>query len=549
MNDEGRDAPSVGVDWRDWGEESFAEARERDVPVLLSLTATWCSACHEMDRETYAAPRVAAAIRDSYVPVRVDVDRHPRVRERYNMGGFPSTVFCTPDGKVLTGTTYLGPDGMKQVLDRMRETWVERGEAAGSVPRALAGDPTPAGEVTTAIEEHLAGQLEVQYDSDFGGWGREAKFPMPRTVEFAFKRARRQALSTLDVVERNLFDDVDGGFFRYATTRDWSDVEREKLLATNAALVRAYANGYLYTGDDTYRETAAATVDFLTDDLWTGQAVGGSLGPAEESDYYDLPAEERADAAPPRRDLTVYAGDNGLAAEAFLTLAAYTDDEDARDAAERILDHLDQALVDDGVVLRYRDGDETGERGLLAEHARVAAAFCRAEQVLERADEARRLFALVARYYNRALTDLREVDRLGMDRPVLADHVATARQLDRFARQSSRLAETVLDRQPESAIDAGNDLGSLADRGRAIVADATTAVLGDPDAEAAYAALTDREEVTGTVANLDRTASFDDADGDPLLRLALLDDVRRTADVGGTIARIGIRAAARRDDL
>jgi uncharacterized protein YyaL (SSP411 family) len=244
--------------------------------------------------------------------------------------------------------------------------------------------------VTTAIEEHLAGQLEVQYDSDFGGWGREAKFPMPRTVEFAFKRTRHQALSTLDVVERNLFDDVDGGFFRYATTRDWSDVEREKLLATNAALVRAYANGYLYTGDDTYRETAAATVDFLTDDLWTGQAVGGSLGPAEESDYYDLPAEERADAAPPRRDLTVYAGDNGLAAEAFLTLAAYTDDEDARDAAERILDHLDQALVDDGVVLRYRDGDETGERGLLAEHARVAAAFCRAEQVLgEGVDTAR----------------------------------------------------------------------------------------------------------------------------------------------------------------
>jgi phosphate uptake regulator len=173
----------------------------------------------------------------------------------------------------------------------------------------------------------------------------------------------------------------------------------------------------------------------------------------------------------------------------------------------------------------------------------------RAEQVLERADEASRLFALVARYYNRALTDLREVDRLGMDRPVLADHVATARQLDRLARQSSRLAERVLDRQPESGIDAGNDLGSLADRGRAIVADATTAVLGHPDAEAAYAAVADREDVTRAVAALERTASFDDADGDPLLGLALLDDVRRTADVGGTIARIGIRGAARRDEL
>jgi hypothetical protein len=78
----------------------------------------------------------------------------------------------------------------------------------------------------------------------------------------------------------------------------------------------------------------------------------------------------------------VYAGDNGLAAEAFLTLAAYTDDADARDAAERVLDHLRGRLIDDGVVVRYRDGDETGERGLLTEHARVAAAFCRAEQVL-----------------------------------------------------------------------------------------------------------------------------------------------------------------------
>jgi uncharacterized protein YyaL (SSP411 family) len=388
MDDEGE--PRVGVDWREWGTAAFAEARERDVPLLLSLTATWCSACHEMDRETYAEPRVAAAVRDSYVPVRVDVDRHPRVRERYNMGGFPSTVFCTPSGAVLTGATYLGPDGMKQVLDSVRETWVEHGADAGSVPRALAGDPTPAGAVTEAIEEHIAGQLEAQYDHEFAGWGTNAKFPLPRTIEFALKRERNQALSTLDVVRRRLFDEVDGGFFRYAGSRDWSDVAHEKLLATNAALVRAYANGYLYTGEERYRETARSTVEFLTDDLWTGTAIGGSLGPADESEYYALPADERAEAAPPRRDLTVYAGDNGLAAEAFLTLAAYTDDANARAAARRVLDHLHDRLIDDGVVVRYRDGDETGERGLLTEHARVAAAFCRAEQVLgEGVDTAR----------------------------------------------------------------------------------------------------------------------------------------------------------------
>ena len=378
--DDGTGGPPVSVDWRPWGEESFAEARERGAPVLLSLTAPWCGACHEMDRETYAEPRVAAVIRDGYVPVRVDVDRHPRVRERYNMGGFPSTVFCTPAGEVLTGATYLGPEGMKQVLDRVRDTWNERGDEAGTVPRALVGDPTPSGSVTDAIEEHLAGQLRSQYDHDFGGWGTNAKFPLPATIEFALKRERHQALSTLDVVERNLFDPVDGGFFRYAGSRDWSDVEHEKLLAANAALTRAFANGYLYTGDETYRDTALSTVEFLTTDLWTGRAVGGSLGPAEESDYYT--AENRESEAPPRRDLTAFAGDNGLAAEAFLTTAAYTDDENARAAGRQVLDYLTDELVDDGVVTRYRDGDETGERGLLEDHARVAAAFCRAEQVL-----------------------------------------------------------------------------------------------------------------------------------------------------------------------
>ncbi len=119
------------VEWRGWGAAPFEEARSADRPVLLSLTATWCDSCHEMDGETYAEPRIAANINDGFVPVRVDVDRRPRVRERYNMGGFPSTVFCTPDGDVVTGAGYLGPDGMRQVLDSVREVWADRGDDAG----------------------------------------------------------------------------------------------------------------------------------------------------------------------------------------------------------------------------------------------------------------------------------------------------------------------------------------------------------------------------------------------------------------------------------
>jgi uncharacterized protein YyaL (SSP411 family) len=371
------------VEWRQWGQEAFDAAAERGVPVLLSLTATWCADCHEMDAETYGEPRIAANITDRFVPVRIDVDRQPRVRERYNMGGFPSTVFTTPDGRLLTGATYLGPEGMRQVLDSVAEMWTSRGADAGRVPRALSNNPTPEGEVSPTIEEHLAGQLDETFDEEYASWGDSAKFPLPRTVEFALKRERSQALRTLDAIRDHLYDEIEGGFFRYAGRRDWGDVAHEKLLDTNAVLVRAFANAYLYTGEDAYREPAEQTVNFLTEGLWNGAAIGGSQGPAGEAEYYGLASEERAQQPSPRIDLTTYAGANALAADAFLTLHAYTDHSRAGEYAARLLTHLQGDLVEDGVVTHFAGSDDAAsEAGVLADQARVAAAFTRAAMVL-----------------------------------------------------------------------------------------------------------------------------------------------------------------------
>ena len=375
---------STRVDWRDWGPDAFEEANRTDKPVLLSLTATWCGSCHEMDARTYAEPRIAANINDSFVPIRVDVDRHPRVRERYNMGGFPTTAFLTPNGELLSGATYLGPDGLRQVLDRIREVWADKGADAGRVPRALSDDPTPSGNLTDRIEQHLAGQLSEQFDPQHGGWGTDAKFPMPRTVEFALKRERAQALQTLDAIAQHLHDTVDGGFFRFATNRDWSDIRYEKVIEENAALLRAFANAYLYTGQEAYREPAARTVGYLTDTLWTGIAVGGSQGPGQGAAYYSLDADERAGYDAPRMDLTVFAGGNALVVDALLTYYSYTDDEAAKTYANRILSALEDELVDTetGVITHYRAGDETGETRLLEDAARVVGAWSRAYQVL-----------------------------------------------------------------------------------------------------------------------------------------------------------------------
>lgn len=406
-------AEKTKVEWREWGEEAFAVADRAGKPVLLSLSATWCAHCHEMDRETYDEPRIAANVNDGFVPVRVDADRHPRVRERYNMGGFPSTVFLAPDGTVLSGAGYLGPDGFRQVLTSVRKAWNAKGEAAGTVPRALREGRPPAGELTPEVEKQMLGQLVDSFDDEHGGWSDNAKFPLPQTVEFALKRQRDQAVRTLDAVDAHLRDDYDGGFYRFAENANWSTLHHEKLLDSNAALIRAFANAYCYTGTEAYREAAGAGVDYLASTLWTGEAFAGSQ--AADEAYYAGSASDREDADAPPVDPTLFADRNALAADALLTFAGYTDDEGARSYATRALDFVREELVDeDGAVTHYvapgsgaeaadsadvTDGDagagasERGEVGVLADQARVLGALLRARQVTgaDVVDEARRV--------------------------------------------------------------------------------------------------------------------------------------------------------------
>ena len=360
-------AAETKVEWGEWGAEAFEAAAEGGRPVLLALTVPWSEECRAMDRGTYGEPRIAANINDGFVPVRVDADRKPRVRERYTMGGFPSTVFLTPAGEVITGATYLGPDGFRGILDSVREAWDSRGGAAGSVPRQLQDEAPPAGQLRPRIEEHMIEQLLGAYDEEFGGWGTDVKFPLARTVEFALVRARDQATRTLEAIHTHLFDTYDGGFFRYATDRNWANPRREKLLDENAALVRAFAHGYRYTGTETYRDAAQRTAEYLTTTLWADDADAFAGSQAGVDDYYRLEPSEREEADPPHVDGTVFADRNGLAVDGLLWLAAYTDDERARRYAERARDSVCGQLVEDGAVAHYDGADS--ERGLLGDQA------------------------------------------------------------------------------------------------------------------------------------------------------------------------------------
>ena len=382
---------STLVEWADWGPDAFERARSEERPVVLFQTAPWCVWCARMEEEAFANPSVAANLNDDFVAIRVDADRHPRVRERYQMGGFPSTVFLTPAGEVLSGTAYLSTEALRSVLERVRETWEERGADAGRIPRALQDPDPPRGDLD-GVEAHMAGQIEAAFDEEYGGWGTDAKFPLPRTVEFALKRDRDRALRTLEAVRTHLLDTYDGGFYRYTTTRDWGEPHREKLLDENAALVRAFADAYLYTGEAAHRDPAADTVDYLTTTLWTDsdEGSGAFAGSQAGGDYYTLEPTEREAADPPHVDETVFADRNGLAIDALLRYHAYTGDERARRYAERALGTVRATLVEDGAVTHF-DGPGA-ETGVLADQARTLGALTAAGQVLggrERVDAAR----------------------------------------------------------------------------------------------------------------------------------------------------------------
>jgi uncharacterized protein YyaL (SSP411 family) len=376
--DEGADATKV--EWRPWSEDALAEADEAGKPILLALVTPWSPECREMDETTYSDPRIAANINDGFVPVRVDADRRPRIRERYNMGGFPSTVFLTPSGTILTGATFLGTDGFRGILDSVRETWDGKGEAAGSTPRSLRGDDPPHGSLDSSIEEHMVEQLLGAFDEEFGGWGSDLKFPMARTVEFAIVRARDQATRTLEAIRTHLLDTYDGGFYRYARNRNWRNARREKLTDENAALVRTFAYAYRYTGEEAYREPAEQTVDYLTTTLWTGDAFAASQGGDEE--YFTLEPTEREDAEAPAVDVTILADRNGLAIDGLLRLAAYTDEESTVQYARRAREHLASDLIDEGCVTHYEDGVESGPAGTLLDQARVLTGLTTSWEVL-----------------------------------------------------------------------------------------------------------------------------------------------------------------------
>jgi uncharacterized protein len=335
------------IEWRDWGAEAFEEARTLDRPILLAISAVWCHWCHVMDETSYSEPAVIAAINSAYLPIRVDNDLRPDVNNRYNMGGWPTTAFLTPQGDILTGATYLPPEAMLAALQRVESVY--RGNRPEIVAQVLEGRRRAATVIASSAGTLDPGQVDAvlaavvnSYDRTYGGFGGSPKFPQTDALALLAEQSRRRSEPELLEMSRftleqmaggGTYDHVEGGFFRYSTTQDWSVPHFEKMLEDHAGLVSALALG----GEGEILDSATGYLDTVLRDPVTGLYAGSQDA---DEEYYAADAAGRSGREAPYVDRRVYSSWNCMLAVAYLEADARLGRPGLRAHATALLDSL-----------------------------------------------------------------------------------------------------------------------------------------------------------------------------------------------------------------
>ena len=352
------------IEWLPWARSTFERAQAEDKPVLLSIAAPWCYWCHVMDETTYSDPDVQSLLARSFVAVRVDNDHRPDINARYNVGGWPTTAFLTPHGGLIGGATYLPPDQFLAMLMELEGAYkadkprlYEQSRELMQQRRTHARRVVAGSEVEASLVDRVSRIVAGAYDVGNGGFGSEPKFPNPSILRFVLHLYRttgeefyasmlRKTLNRMadipdfkasDGVGQDgdhifveptgssaVYDSVSGGFYRYSTTADWSEPQREKMLEENIQLASLYLDASIIlqrdgTGDSFhYRDVAEHTFAYVNNFLYDFDLQGFHGSQGAHSDYFALGPEDRGKAHPAPRDPSCYGGLDALAAAALL---------------------------------------------------------------------------------------------------------------------------------------------------------------------------------------------------------------------------------------
>lgn len=320
-----RDNP---VDWYPWGDEAFDAARERGVPILLSVGYSACHWCHVMAHECFEDAEVAAAMNASFVNVKVDREERPDVDSLYmaalqaltGRGGWPLTMALDPDGRPFWGGTYFPKESFLQVVAALGTAWTDKradldAQAAKLVDAIDKTAATKASRELPGLEliNDSLKRVSGGFDPEWGGFGKPPKFPPTHHLELVVRaymaapsdNAKTVLTTTLDAMASGgMYDHLGGGFARYSTDREWLVPHFEKMLYDQAALVRIYRQGFSLFGSAPYRQVVGETISYVLRELrhpdggFYSSQDADSVGPdgrSVEGAYYTwTPAEVRA---------------------------------------------------------------------------------------------------------------------------------------------------------------------------------------------------------------------------------------------------------------
>ena len=302
------------VDWYPWGKEAFEKAKAEDKPIFLSVGYSTCHWCHVMEHESFENQEAAQIINNYFVPIKVDREERPDIDHIYmtavmamtGQGGWPLTVFLTPEGKPFFGGTYFplyaqgGSPGLMDILRSVYDAWqnersriAQSGDSIADVLRQEASRQPQGGELKDDVLKAGFGALNMSYDSHFGGFGTAPKFPSGHHLSFLLRYGQRYgSTEALAMVEHTLeqmaagglYDHLGGGFHRYATDRRWRIPHFEKMLYDQAALSRAYLEAYQVTKKELYARIAREILDYVLRDM---QSPDGGFYSAEDADSLD----------------------------------------------------------------------------------------------------------------------------------------------------------------------------------------------------------------------------------------------------------------------
>ncbi|MBI2559135.1 thioredoxin domain-containing protein [Candidatus Woesearchaeota archaeon] len=369
-----------GVNWFEWSKESFEKAEKSDKPILLDLTAVWCHWCHVMDSTSYSNYEVIEIINQDFVPIKVYIDKRPDIRDRYNMGGFPSTVFLTPEGDIIAGETFVPPERLKLLLEAVKSGYKNKKLEFKKKVIGVNENVHKREDIKTKVNEDIVKKvlllMEDNFDNAYGGFGIQPKFPVPEVIDLLFlqylKTANERyldiALKTLDGMHEGLYDKIDFGFFRYSVTQDWKMPHYEKMLDTNAGLLRNYATAFYITKNDKYRRVASEIISYINNSL-SNQKKGGFYGSQDaDEEFYNLKFEERKTRKQPYVDKTLYVDWNAMMISSYIKYGTILNDSKAIEFAIKTIEFILEKCYDkDKGLCHFFDGTPNAD-GLLADN-------------------------------------------------------------------------------------------------------------------------------------------------------------------------------------